>query len=334
MAERIRRTESFDSSTTYVNSLAGLDEQTPDVSELISHFSRNSESTLTDNLEIFNESIGNYNVLRELPVVSSFLQQGVYVFSSMKSAEIYSNKNLSSEELDLYHSQGLGVPLLQTTSSMLSIFNPTSPFMTINRYKNATEKYEVCKVYFKIVSNHVSCYTLILNLQGGPKAVILLNNGIHPSTDFVWENTKCRVVGVTGAVSTFGNCLIKVYAMNEKSKLLSDDLEVKLKSTLKRMKIKMSDTNELCEAIRKGDKSKVKALVDQSKPLINIPVGTFIDNGSVKLLGKIVKHGTMKIFDSSSTDMSENSMVLACILLTLREQEYRKNKGNNKPTFI
>ena len=88
----------------------------------------------------------------------------------------------------MYHSQGLGIPLLQTSTPMLSIFKINSPFMLIYKYNNSNEKSVFCKVYFRILTNNITCYILIFQLDNGElKTVVLMNNGIRPSVDLLYR---------------------------------------------------------------------------------------------------------------------------------------------------
>ncbi|CUM45247.1 uncharacterized protein AC631_02524 [Debaryomyces fabryi] len=314
-----------------------------EISDLSSLFTSGSEETVTNNLKILGYPITSYTTVRELPIVSTFLQPGVLIFSSLKSLDIYSQKNLSPEETKLYHSQGLGIPLLQTSTSMLSIFKINSPFLIIYKYNKANEKSVFCKVYFRILTNNVTCYILIFQLDNGElKTVVLMNNGVKPSVDVVYENTKIRITGVTGTTSTFANGFMQLYILQNSSPSLCDDMTIQntlesINSSIKNVKVNVSDSNELYSSLKCHQrKATLTRLMNEGKALINTPLATFVDNGDEKFKGlNLFKNGTIKIFETTNDNENNNNMlIMTSILLVLREQEFRKFRGNNKPTFV
>lgn len=313
-----------------------------DLSDLNSLFTSGSEETVTNNVKILGYPITSYTSVRELPIVSTFLQPGVLVFSSLKSLDIYSQKNLSTEKTELYHLQGLGIPLLQTSTPMLSIFKINSPFMLIYKYNKLNEKSVFCKVYFRILTNNITCYILIFQLDSGElKTVVLMNNGIRPSVDLLYENTKIRITGVTGTTSTFANGFIQLYILQNSSPSLTDEMSVQntvetINSSIKNVKVNVNESNKLYNSLKFQKKATLTKLMNEGKTLINTPLATFVDNGDEKFKGlNLFKNGTIKIFETSNdNENNTNTLIMTSILLVLREQEFRKFRGNNKPTFV
>ncbi|KAK6458243.1 uncharacterized protein RJT20DRAFT_133683 [Scheffersomyces xylosifermentans] len=298
-----------------------------DVSDLASVFTSGSEETLTNHpVNLMGRSITAYSWMKQIPIVSTFLHSGVLVFKSANSFEKYQ----MGEKDDTF-------PILQTVSSKLSIFKKSSPIMTILRYKSSVEKYEFCKVYFKIYSTHINYYVLKFNYGDDvpEETVILLNNNSNkPTVDFEYLNSKFRIVGVTGTSSTFGtNGLIKIFVMKEKADLLTRDVTVINPNDHNKTKIKIGESNSLYKVIERQEKSNINERIDSEQPLVNIPLGCFVDEGNIKLEKNFMKNGTIKLFDYQ-VEHSEESLKMICILLVLREQEYRKYKGDNKPTYV
>ena len=85
-------------------------------------------------------------------------------------------------------------------------------------------------------------------------------------------------------------------------------------------------------------------MLKNEKPVISIPMGRYLDQGDVKLKLdsnsatksklNIIKHGVIRLFDyqdevgdTGNDVVSDDMLVLCCVLLVLREQEYRKFKS-------
>lgn len=310
-----------DTNETYLND--------SDASSLITYDTFNSQETLTNT--IFNSSSPiSYYTLRNLPIVSNFLSHDIQLFRNDLDLAKYVKDNKSV------------APVLSTSLSILNYFKVNSPFLTINRHTNLTEKSEFCKVYFKVLHKNLSCYVLVFNLKEGKKICLLLNNELKPYVDCIWENTKLRILGTSGTASTFGNGFIKVYILEKNYNTLTDEVEIEYKvnvdeiSSPKDLKIKLPDPeeNELLAKLFKHNRSHINQNLLSSKTMIRVPVGSFID-GNVKIK-KYVKNGYLKLYDYNPVkedEMSETGLVLSSILLSLRELETRKNKGSNKPTF-
>lgn len=317
-------------------------EQSVDMSDLNSLVTNTSEETMSHNTRIFNEHISSYSCVREFPIVSTFMHPGVLLFSSSKSLEAYSQKNLSAEQVEANHSQGLGIPILQTSTPVLNIFKKNSPFLIIYKFNSKHERVLFCKVYFKILANNITCYVMVFQLDDDSlKTVVLLNNGVKPSVDFTYESTKVRATGVTGTTSTFANGLIKLFIMKDTASMLCDDILIDnaledINSPIKNFKMKMNKSSELYSSLVQQNRSTVGRIMGSAEPQVNIPFATFVDNGDEKIKGiNIVKNGTIKLFDTNNdTDVNNKTLMISSILLVLREQEFTKNKGNSKPTFV
>ncbi|CAK7892982.1 hypothetical protein CAAN1_01S12596 [[Candida] anglica] len=331
-----------------------VDDSTTNNSDLISLITNESEETvLNDDIRIFQCPISTYTKRLELPVVSNFLSPGVMVFASNESLSAY-QKEMNHKET--VKSDGgiepttLAQPILYTSTSVWSIFKKNSPFMEIHQNISGI-RHEFCKVYFRILATNLTCYILNFKFEGSglTKTVILLNNNsCRPSVDFIYQGSKVRITGITGATSTFGTGFIKSFILDDDTPHLAHDLDINIKggksdpikeeNLIKNMKISTSSGNQLANLLIGGkSNSVIFRNMMNGKNLINTPFATYLDNGDKRIMGtKLNRHGTIGCFESpeSSKPISENSLVITCIILVLREQEYRKNKGNNKPTFV
>lgn len=284
-----------------------------------------STSGQTATNELFQQSIDSYKQHR-LSIVSPFLQSDSLVFKNPNDLNQYLYEKDSHEE---------SFPLLQTSSSIINYFKPNSPFLIINRFQSQHQKYEFCRVYFKKLEKNLTCYTLIFNIDNENKVLVLLNNELIPSVDFFWENVNFRTVGTTGATSTFGNGLIKLYLVQNDYNLLSDDVVIDYDSpvSMKAVKIKLPVDNELINNLTRTNKPFVQSNLTDTKLLFNLPYAIFMDTHERLNKTKFNKSGEIRLFDYDD-NISEHGLIMLCVLLTLREQESRKNKGNNKPTYV
>ncbi|CCE81791.1 Piso0_002463 [Millerozyma farinosa CBS 7064] len=308
-----------------------------DSSDVSSLLTENSDVTLANCTRLFRQPISKFSAIKEFVLASSFLSNGVYVFPSMHAAEQHTKKRSGEDG-----TQGPDdLPLLQTSTSVLSIFKKNSPFMTIHSFVGRNQKETFCKVYFKILSKNLTCYILAFNLREGVQIVVLLNNGTSPCVDLEYEGTRLRVNGVTGTTSTFGNGLIRMFLLKDNVESLSDGLKVEgvmndLSESIKNIKIQMSESNDLYNSLKRGDRSVSPRTLSESNYLVNLPLASFVDAGDEKIKGSnLFKNGTIRVFSQPIDSRSDvTSLVITSILLVLREQEIRKNKGNNKPSFI
>ena len=131
---------------------------------------------------------------------------------------------------------------------------------------------------------------------------------------------------------------IKLYVMNPNSKnLLTYNTTV---SNGKKLQI----NNSLSKLVNSQDQPRINEMLKNEKPVISIPMGRYLDQGDVKLKLdsnsatksklNIIKHGVIRLFDyqdevgdTGNNVVSDDMLVLCCVLLVLREQEYRKFKS-------
>jgi len=144
---------------------------------------------------------------------------------------------------------------------------------------------------------------------------------------------------VTGTTSVIGvSPEIKLYVMNPNSKnLLTYNTTV---SNGKKLQI----NNSLSKLVNSQDQPRINEMLKNEKPVISIPMGRYLDQGDVKLKLdsnsatksklNIIKHGVIRLFDyqdevgdTGNNVVSDDMLVLCCVLLVLREQEYRKFKS-------
>lgn len=314
-------------------------------SDLNSLITNDSDETIYNSTKIFNTPISSFTKRREFPVVSHFMYPGAMVFKSLEDLQQYKsqlNDTAGSSSSTPVH------PILHTSVPVLGLFKKNSPFMVIYKYDSVTgTKVEYCKVYFKILDNKLTCYILVfakgmVSFENHFSPVILLNNNsCKPSVDFEFQNTKVRITGVSGATSTFGKGLLKTLIMERSSPNLSDGLEVNFnnQNIIKTIKVNVSKENRLAQSLisNKFNHLTFSSLMNKGRQLVNVPFATYIDNGDKRIGSMLVRHCTINCLDvgeNNGDEISENTMILTCINLVLREQEYRKNKGNNKPTFV
>lgn len=281
----------------------------PDDSDIVSLFTTTSEETkINEPITIFHNPLSSYNVLKEMPVVSTFLHSGVYVFVSMEALNNYQKEsqraNSAGDKRTVY-------PLLQTSTSVLSIFKINSPFIVIHRYNAQGEKVEYCKVYFKVRSSQISYYLMKFNIEGNIHTVTLMNNNSHkPTVDLVHKETKLRISGISGTASTFGGAGdFKMHVLRSEAKVLDSS----------------DDEESLATAIEHQNRALIQKYLNVP-PLINIPIAHYIEDGGVRQRNKFNKIGTLRVFERGES--SDDTLMMVCIMLVMREQESRKNKGN------
>ncbi|EGV62221.1 hypothetical protein PSN45_000944 [Yamadazyma tenuis] len=321
MASHLFRVDSGD---TLLNERSNPDstfEAHEDDTESLATF--NSLETLTNTLFDSPIPISNYS-LKILPIVSSFLSNDVQVFRSEADAQNHADDAKSA------------FPLLSTSSSILNYFKLNSPLLVINSHTSATDKHEFCRVYFRFLHKNLTCYVLIFNFNGCKKVCLLLNNELRPYVDCVWHTTKLRILGPSGATSTFGNGFIKAFVVDKPYNTLTDQVQVSWTSepsSAKDIKIDIDHQNPLISSLLAHNKQAVGQNLTGTRPVLRTPVAMFMDGNKRLKKGAAASH--LRIFDPSDKNhgITDNGMVLAAILLTLRESEVRKNKGTNKPTF-
>jgi hypothetical protein len=311
---------------------------TDDLTDLSSLLTISSDETAFDDLKVFGKSLTRYTQRRDFPIVLNFLSPGSMVFKSVKSLAAYQDELRNN----VGHEGHLTYPILHISVPVLGIFKKNSPFMVIHKYGERGAKYEYCKVYFKILEQNLSCYILVFASHSHDPIVMLNNNSCRPSVDLNLENTKVRITGVSGATSTFGTGLIKTFLLSDTSPHLCDRLGVTFDrdNVIKTIKIATAKDNELARLLV-GNKSNSTRFRNLMLPqyLINMPFAKYIDLGDKRIGSMLVRHGSISCFDekdasTGSDEISNTALILVCINLVLREQELRKNKGNNKPTLV
>lgn len=297
-------------------------------SDLISLISQ--ETLINTSVQIMNQNVSQFNKHYELPLILSYLHTGVSLYLSFQ--DLLNNKP----------------PLLTRTSSMMNINNllrrpfRNSSFLTIHKHESMSNKFEFCHVDFKIHSNHITYY--ILKFPTLDETIYLINNNSSkPTVDFEYKKTCFRITGVTGTTSVIGvSPEIKLYVMNPNSKNL-----LTYNTTVLNGK-KLQINNGLSKLVNSQDQSRINEMLRNEKPVISIPMGRYLDQGDAKLKLdnssvnggatkhklNVIKHGVIRLFDykeeeenAESNTVSNDMLVLCCVLLVLREQEYRKFKS-------
>ncbi|ODV81854.1 uncharacterized protein CANTADRAFT_3914 [Suhomyces tanzawaensis NRRL Y-17324] len=255
---------------------------------------------------VFGHPVHQYTTVREFPIMNTFLQLGVEVFESQQAFE------------------GGERALWQTSTSVMSVFKRGAPFMVIRNSGSRdaghmTNNNEVT-VHFRVILSHVLAYVLQFAAPT-PPVVVMNNNSSRPTADFEYRNTKLRVVGVTGTTSTFGNGLLKVFVMKPDTAMLSDGVVLRLKN-------KPEVHNRMLLVVESQDRGLIQAEMRAQEFLVHHPIATFREE-ETKVLGRILRSGTMRVFGREV--LGEAEFVLVCVLLVLREQEGRKNRGYGRP---
>lgn len=315
-----------------LHSVVGTDDNDNDVSTIQSN---SSDETIFNSIKIFNTPLSLYTKKREFPIISNFFSGGVMVFESCSTLLEYRNELKKSNDSKYIKTR----PMLHTEVPVLVLFKKKPPFMIIHKYTENGEKVEYCTVYFKVLANNLTSYIITFNPELCKLSpIVLLNNdnSFKPSVDFTFSDCKVRVLGISGATSTFGTSSTRTFIMDKTSLNLSDDLKVEFKeeNLIKNLRIVASQENELANLLigNKSNSSRFKSLMN-GKVLLQSPFASYTDDGNKRIGSLLIRHGTINCLDEEG-DVSEKALVITCINLVLREQEYRKNRGNNKPMFV
>ncbi|EER34027.1 conserved hypothetical protein [Candida tropicalis MYA-3404] len=288
-----------------------------DTSDLISLIS-SQDTLINPTIKIMNQNITNFTRIYTLPLISNFLHTGVYLYLNWN--DIILNKP----------------PLLSRSSTKFTIFKKT-PLLIIHKHDPLTNnKEEFCKVEFKIHSIHITYYILEFPTLNNLRVYLINNNSLKPTVDFIYNDSNFRIFGITGTTSALGTSPeMKLYVMpNESNNLLTYNNE--FLNNGKKIKI----DNKLSKLINNQEQSKINQLLNDEKPMVDIPLARYLDQRDVKIKidtqqKHIIKHGIIKMFDwkdnnsqdDNNNDVSDDMLVICCIMLVLREQEYRKFKG-------
>lgn len=278
-----------------------------------------SEETVSAALTpIFGRKLLSYTRIRAMTLVMGQIKLDLRLYSSPKA--------LKDDE----------PPMLTIQLNKLHFLKKNAPLLT-TYYHNGIEKVEFSKVYFKILLNNLTCYVMMF--LGGEK-LVLFNDALKPHADAIYKGTKLRVFGASGASSTFGNRLIRLFLLNNLSPTLADgiDLEkVDSASSIKEMDLTGICSNPLYEAVTRQKRSELLQLLSQATPLVNIPYASYVDSGDEKLEGAKVT-GTLRLFESVSESedegISPTSLIMANMMMFLIEQELRKMLGTSKPLIV
>ncbi|OBA21186.1 hypothetical protein METBIDRAFT_82845 [Metschnikowia bicuspidata var. bicuspidata NRRL YB-4993] len=268
---------------------------------------------------VFRNRILSYTTLRELPVVSGMLKSEHLLYPSIAA--------LKKGE----------PPLLSTQLNKLHFIKKNAPVLTVFIHEKGLKR-EYCKIYFKVLQNNLTCYVLMFS-EGDN--IVLFNNALKPHCDAIFKDTKIRVIGASGASSTFGNAAMKMFLLNSSSVSLVDGMEKDLIESMESIKdLTISNaqkSNKLYGAVASQRRTEVLKLLSLAVSIAPVPFATFFEHGNRKIDGVKVP-GSIRIFQTSpktsDVHMSNDSLVLSTIMLTLIEQEVLKMRGNNKPSLV
>lgn len=264
------------------------------LSDLISYLS--DDTLIQPQLRILNHSISDFRYIKEIPILSNYLQTGVHLYPSWSAT----SRNQ---------------PILTRPSKFINnIFKLNSPFLVIESYTHtqpdpvktslstatasnllipSSTRQVFCKVDFKIHSTRITYYVLTFPTLN--KYIYLINNNSHsPSVDFELDGTHFRVTGVTGTTSALGTSgLIKLYIMESSPDLLTFDTVI----DVKKKKLIFGKANEFSKLIDGQNRAAIDASMQRAKKLISMPVAQYLDQGDVKI----------KIGNNSSSSGTEST---------------------------
>ncbi len=281
---------------------------------------------------VLGHSFAEFNAIRTMPVVSALFQKGLYVFPSEESLNLYKEKN-RNVDLSL-RQKGLGTPILQVTTPMLSAFKKNCPTVVIYRFKTPSvncsnvspeatiesPKIEFCRVYFKYLKDKIAKYTFQFMPNGDPndaenETLTMYVSSVTPYADVCYKNTRLRWVGTTSMSSTFGSGFFKLLKLSDESPSLTDHLDENFPdptNPLLASRDALANTSPLPPLARFSDK--------QSS---SIPKKRLLRHGDIKLI---------EVFNSgnkdSILDIPYCSLVISSLALVLRDQEIKKYHGN------
>lgn len=264
-------------------------------------------------LPVFRARISTYTRIRELPVVSG--KSSLLLYPSVKA--------LAADE----------APLFLIQLNKLHFLKKNAPLLTT--YKHAADglRTEFCKTYFKVLLTNLTCYVLMFGLQ----SLVLFNNALKPHCDVIYKDTKLRVYGALGAASAFGNGLIKMFVLGDDAPSLADALDDDLRNLtlIRDFHPERARGGGLFDAVVGQRRNEVSRILSLALAPVLIPFATFFDHGGKKVDG-IKVQGSLRLFESvgDSDDFTEDTLVLATMMLTLVEQEMLKMRGNNRPSYV
>lgn len=303
------RPRSEESLSTLVASSATSED---DVRSILTHASE--ETLATGHLTLFGNRLLTFTRIRELPIVTGLLTSEIALYPSVRAVKD-------------------GSPLFTLQLNKFHFLKKNAPLLTVYIHTNGKEEY--CKVYFKILFNNLTCFVLMFRTG---ENLVLFNNALKPCCDAIYQGSKIRIFGTSGAASAFGTGLIKAFALSDSSPVLADGLDLVLGAkSIKDVRISFDNPGPLYDAVVRQDKSAVLQLQARGKPLVNVPFASYTDHGKEKMEGVKVD-GSIRLFESVNGDgdeqISPQSLVISSVLLVLVDQEIRKMRGNNKPSYI
>lgn len=276
-----------------------------------------SEETVSAALvKVFGRKLLSYTRIREMPLVVGLVKLDLRLYSSLNS--------LKNGE----------PPMFTIQLNKLHFLKKNAPLLT-TYYHNGSHKVEFSKVYFKILLNNLTCYVMMF-LSG--ENLILFNDALKPHADAIFKGTKMRVFGASGASSTFGNRLIRLFLLEDLSPTLADGLDsekLDAATCIKEVDLTGISSNPLYEAVTKQHRSDVLKLLSQAKPLVGIPYASYVDNGEIR--DGVRATGSVRLFESvaeSEDGFSPTSLIMANLMMLLIEQELRKMLGTRKPLIV
>ncbi|KAI5963050.1 uncharacterized protein KGF55_002842 [Candida pseudojiufengensis] len=293
-----------------------------DLNSLISQ-----DTLITPQIIIFNNrTIQDFRYFKEIPLITSNkIQSNLMLYKSNESAIEHPNLPILIKSNKLLNFLKLG------SSSFLEIFNLNSVTL---------QKQIFCKIDYKIFSNHLTYYILKFPQLQDKVIYLINNNSNYPSIDFKINNNHFRIfINNSSTTTTSNNFKISLFLMDSRDEenLLTHNLSVDSKGKLK-------INNKLSNLIQLQKRKEIKQIIQSSKKLINLPIAQYINLTKEDLKMKSAndeqncykKHGIIKIFDYLNYDngVSDEMLIICCILLVLREQEIKKYKGDNFPIMI
>ncbi|CCH45925.1 hypothetical protein BN7_5512 [Wickerhamomyces ciferrii] len=310
--------------------------QSEQYNNLIRTQSNDSNMTHVSRAETFvdlvlGHSFHEFNEIRTMPVVSGIFQKGTFVFPSEESLNLYKSQ---SRNVDIeLRKQGLGIPLLQICSPMLSAFKKNSPTLVIYKFKppsslnssngldpNDNPKFEFCKIYFKYLKMKIAKYVFQFMPNGQindpeNETIVMYISSATPYADVVYRNTRLRWIGTTNMSSTFGSGFFKLIKLNDDSPSLTDNTD----------EVFADPTDPL---LTSRDPNATQSQLP--------PLARFSDRESSTMpIKRTIRHGDVKMVEvlnngdrNSILDVPYCSLVITCLALVLRDQESKKNHGN------
>ncbi|KAI5969822.1 hypothetical protein CANMA_001112 [Candida margitis] len=328
-------------------------------SDLISFMSQ--DTLIQPQMKVLNHAVTEFRFIKEIPILSCFLQTGVHLYPSWsaisRNQPILTRPSKFINNIFKLNSPFLVIESYTNSANPKLLKSQTSP-------PTSSSRQVFCRVDFKIQSTRITYY--VLTFPTLDKSIYLINNNSHaPSVDFELNGSYFRVLGITGTTSALGTSgLIKLYVMENSPDLLTYDTQI----DYKKKKLTFGKDNELNRLINSQNRAAINESMQRAKKLFNMPVAQFMDHGDVKIKidhngveasgqhqhqksqqqhhhhhssgNSFVKHGIIKMFDyvggigDQQDEMSQEMMMICCVLLVLREQEYRKYKGDKKPQLI